>query len=233
LNFPFFCNILDLITVIAIEMKNNRRAVDMRLTNDIAELGNDGFTLVELLVVISVIGLLMGILLPALNKVRGSANRTYCMSNLRQIGVALRSYLDDNRDIFPLCCAYSWDITDTSNPDYAPPITKVLAPILKEPKVFICKADTKATPPYHLRTGNTSYYYNGRQQMGMGWTDGLGGKTIREYPLVQRGAKEKDIQVMSDFTSTPSPHPAFGRGKSGGINYLYADWHVSNYKKQE
>jgi prepilin-type N-terminal cleavage/methylation domain-containing protein/prepilin-type processing-associated H-X9-DG protein len=195
----------------------------MKLTDDIAELQNDGFTLVELLVVISVIGLLMGILLPALGKVRGSAYRTYCMSNLRQIGVAMRSYLDDNRDIFPRSCAYPWYITDPNDSGYAPPITNVLGKILKEPKVFICKSDNIVHPPYHLRTGNTSYWYN----------PGLAGITIREYPSVQMGAKEKNIQVMSDFTSTPPPHPAIGKGRSGGINYLYADWHVSNYKKQE
>jgi prepilin-type processing-associated H-X9-DG protein len=62
---------------------------------------------------------------------------------------------------------------------------------------------------------------------------GLAGITIKQYPLVQRGAKEKDIQVMSDFPNQPPPHPASGKGKTGGINYLYADWHVSNYVKQE
>jgi prepilin-type N-terminal cleavage/methylation domain-containing protein/prepilin-type processing-associated H-X9-DG protein len=200
----------------------------MRLTNDMAELQNDGFTLVELLVVISVIGLLMGILVPALNKVRGSANRTYCMSNLRQIGVAMRSYLDDNRDVFPLCCAYPWDITDTSNPDYRPPITKVLGPILKEPKVFICKADT--VKKYYKRTGNTSYWYSAR----------FGGRTIKETFLAQRGVKEKDIQVMNDFDdyhpisgTPPKPGEPPNPNYIIGINYLYADWHVSNYRKQE
>lgn len=183
------------------------------------------FTLVELLVVISVIGLLMGILLPALGKARAAANRTYCAANLRQIGIAMRSYLDDNRDIFPICSAIPWLITDANAPGYAPPITNVLGPLLKQPKVFICKSDNIVTPPYHLRTGNTSYSYNA----------GLAGITIRQYPLVQAGHKERNIQVMSDFTNdspNPPPHPAVGKGKSGGINYLYADWHVSNYLSQ-
>jgi prepilin-type N-terminal cleavage/methylation domain-containing protein/prepilin-type processing-associated H-X9-DG protein len=194
------------------------------------------FTLVELLVVISVIGLLMGILIPALGKARATANRTYCMASLRQIGVAFRSYLDDNRDIFPLCCAYPWLITDANNPEYAPPITNVLGPLLKQPKVFICKADTKPTPPYHSRTGNTSYWYNGRTLGGLGgatWTDGLGGIMITQYPLVQQGVKEKDIDVMSDFDAVHPGYTGTYRKRVGQKNYLYADWHVSNYVKQE
>jgi prepilin-type processing-associated H-X9-DG protein len=129
-----------------------------------------------------------------------------------------------------------WAFADSNSSDYVPPITKVLGPLLKEPKVFICKSDTIVSPPYHLRTGNTSYWYNGIQLMG---PPGLAGITLRQYFPVQGGAKEKDVQVMSDFPSadpvlnTPNPHPASGRSGVGGVNYLYADWHVSNYVKQE
>ncbi len=174
----------------------------------------------------------MGILLPAFGKAKNKARRAYCQSNLRQIGVAFRSYLDDNRDIMPRACALPWDITDPKNPDYTPPITKFLGPLLREPEVFICKADTEQK--YYLRTGATSYYYNGRSQRFSGWTDGLGGTAIAASRLAQSGVKEKNIDVMSDFDAV---HGSFGKPNDenykSGKNYLYADWHVGDAKKQE
>jgi len=62
-----------------------------------------GFTLIELLVVIAILGLLMGILVPALHKVRFRANETACLSNLRQVNLALIMYAnDDSRNRYPL-----------------------------------------------------------------------------------------------------------------------------------
>jgi len=60
-----------------------------------------GFTLIELLVVITIISILAAILLPTLMKARAQANRIHCMSNLRQIFLALYMYAGENNDLLP------------------------------------------------------------------------------------------------------------------------------------
>jgi len=60
-----------------------------------------GFTLVELLVVIAIIALLLSILMPSLSKARSAAKRMVCASNLKQINLAMRLYLDSNNDTYP------------------------------------------------------------------------------------------------------------------------------------
>ena len=72
------------------------------ICDDSSDRRRRAFTLVELLVVIGVIAVLIGILLPTLARAREAAWRAACLSNLRQVGMAMRFYADTNRDQVPL-----------------------------------------------------------------------------------------------------------------------------------
>jgi prepilin-type N-terminal cleavage/methylation domain-containing protein/prepilin-type processing-associated H-X9-DG protein len=88
-----------------------------------AEVSEEGFSLVELLVTISIIAILAGILVPVLSSARGKAHATQCQSNLRQISVTTFMYCQDNNDYLP----FAWyNDTDASDNNFLSLLTPML-----------------------------------------------------------------------------------------------------------
>jgi prepilin-type N-terminal cleavage/methylation domain-containing protein/prepilin-type processing-associated H-X9-DG protein len=180
------------------------------------------FTLIELLVVIAIIAVLIGLLLPAVQKVRESASRMSCQNNLKQIGLAAMNYENANGKLPPaVLMPYAQDgfdpMLELQSP-FGPNWAVLILPYLEQDALFR-SVNVNAYPGTALTPGSMANFANADRT----WR-AIRGATVKTYLC----PTDPNNKVPYSDTANGPPEPTWARGNYGA-NAGFQDFdHMTN-----
>ena len=185
------------------------------------------FSLIEVLVVVSIIALLVGITMPSFREARRVSRKTVCMKNLATIGLGMHAYLLTNRDTFPwVCKSPSYEPTlaaDEGRAEYIP-LPKALQTEMKgKSEVYLCPADKNTLLKYAV---NSERYYDSEGLSYEWYTTKLNGVHLSfgnlPFPIIESLPQTK-YRMLTEFERFHG-----GTSIPRSQNYLYVDLHVQS-----
>ena len=189
------------------------------------------FTLIEMLTVIAIIGILVAMLMPALESAMARAKRIWCENNLRQTGIGFHLFMHDHGGKFPMQVPmFQGGAEEFARNGYLVPGAfyfsfrqfQALSNELVLPKVLTCKADTReaAVSFSTLQNSNLSYFVNVKADFSMPNSILAGDRNIACSPPL--GPTIMKTGVASRYWWTQEMHQSKG-------NVLFSDTHVEEW----
>ena len=178
-----------------------------------------GFTLIELLVVIAIIAILAAILFPVFARAREKARQTSCLSNVKQLTLAVMMYTQDYDEAYP---GYHF----TGSPTDSDQWFEVIAPYVNNDQIFICPSAKSRNPGYGWNYRFISYGTHSLTSV-VGDPITLLGTIVYPAETVLM-ADSLNYYVRGPGTTDPNYWPA--PRHNGGANFGLADGHAKWYQ---